>query len=95
MSGRHEENDVGERRSAIIIAATVVLVIGLVLVWAFAPSAQDQASASPLSEVFDKAVIQEQLPLIHLGIATSENFAAQKIRVITGTLTTTPVCRSG
>jgi hypothetical protein len=77
----------GERRSVIIIATTVVLIVGLVLVWAFVPSAQDQASTSPLTEVADKAVIQEQIPLTHLSIATSENFAAQKIRVIGGTLT--------
>ena len=47
-----------DRRSLIIIAATVVLIVGLVLVWAFVPSAQDRASASPLTEVSDKAVIQ-------------------------------------
>ena len=87
MSGSRQENDMGERRSVIIISTTVVLIVGLVLVWAFGPSAQDQASVFPLAEISDKAVIQEQLPLTHLGIATSENFAAQKIRVIAGTLT--------
>jgi hypothetical protein len=76
----------GERRSAIIIAATIVVIVGLVLVWAFIPSAQDRVAAAPLTEVTDISSIQDHIELSHLSIATSENFVGHKIRVIEATM---------
>ncbi len=74
-----------ERRGTIIIAASIAIVLVLVLAWVFVPT-QDQASAAPLTEVTDTAAIQSSVQLSHLSIATSENFARQKIRVISGNL---------
>ncbi len=74
-----------ERRTAIIIIASIAVVVGILLVWAFAPSA-DQVSAAPVTEVSDPATVQNYLQLSHLSIATSENFARQKIYVISGYL---------
>ena len=39
-----------ERRTAIIIAS-IAVVVGILLVWAFLPSAQDQVSAAPVTEI--------------------------------------------
>src|SRR5262249_38048043 len=75
-----------ERRTAIIIIASIAVVVGILLVWAFGPSAQDQVSAAPVTEVSDPATVQNYLQLSHLSIATSENFARQKIYVISGYL---------
>ena len=71
----------GERRSAIIITATVV-VVGVALVFGLGYLARDEAASEPLTEVTDTATIQSHLQLSHLGIATSENFVGQRIRVI-------------
>ena len=76
----------GERRSAVIIIASITVVVGLLLFWAFAPSAQDKVSSAPLTEVSDAATVQNYLQLSHLSIATSENFARQKIYVVSGYL---------
>lgn len=78
-----------ERRSAIIIIATIVVVLGLVLAWAFFPSAQDDLAAAPLTEITDTADVQNHIQLSHLGIATSENYFGQRIRIIGGTLKNT------
>ena len=75
-----------ERRTAIIISASIAVVVGILLVWAFAPSAQDQVAAAPVTEVRDPATVQNYLQLSHLSIATSENFARQRIYVISGYL---------
>lgn len=75
-----------ERRPAIIIVASIAVVLTLVLGWAFTPSAEDEVAATPLTEVTDVATIQSLVQLSHLSIATSENFARQKIRVISGVL---------
>src|SRR5438094_99572 len=56
------------------------------LSWALAPSARNNASSIPLTEISDTATIQNYLQLSHLSIATSENFARQKIYVISGYL---------
>lgn len=72
----------GEHRSIIIIVGTIAVVLGLVLAWVLAPSAEDELAASPLTEVTDTAAIQNNSQLSHLSIATSENFAQQKIRII-------------
>ena len=76
----------GENRSAILIGGAIVVVVGIFLLWAFIPSAQDQAATAPLTEVADTATVQNSLQLTHLSIATSENFARQRIYVITGYL---------
>jgi len=76
----------GERRSIIIIVASIALVVGLFLVWALVPSARNNDSNLPLTEISDTATIQNYLQLSHLGIATSENFARHKIYVISGYL---------
>ena len=75
-----------ERRSIIIIIASIAVVVGLFLVWALAPSARNNDSNLPLTEISDTATIQNYLQLSHLSIATSENFARQKIYVISGYL---------
>jgi hypothetical protein len=77
---------VGENRSAILIGGAIVIMVGIFLLWAFIPSAEDQASTAPLKEVSDAATVQNALQLTHLSIATSENFARQKIYVISGYL---------
>jgi hypothetical protein len=76
----------GERRTTIIIVVSIAVVLTLVLGWALAPSAEDELEAAPLTEVTDSAAIQNQVQLSHISIATSENFARQKIRVISGVL---------
>src|ERR1051326_3631045 len=76
----------GENRSAILIGTVVVAVVGIFLLWAFIPPAEDKAATAPLKEISDAATVQNALQLTHLSIATSENFARQKIYVITGYL---------
>ncbi len=74
-----------ERRGTILIIASIAIVLALVMAWILTP-AQDQASAAPLTEVTGTAEIQGRVQLSRLGIATSENFAQQKIRIISGNL---------
>jgi hypothetical protein len=73
-----------EHRATIIIAASIVLIVGLVVGWSFISSGQQETQ--PLTEVTDKDVIQRSVELSHLNIATSENFARQKIYVISAYL---------
>ncbi len=75
----------GEDRSTLIIIASVVVVIALLVAWVFV-SNPEQASAFPVTEVRDTAAIQSSVQLSHLSIATSENFARQKIYVISANL---------
>jgi len=70
----------GEYRWTIIVSS-IILVVGLVVGWTFISSGQQERSA-PLTEVTDKNVIQLTVELSHLNIATSENFARQKIYVV-------------
>ena len=76
----------GEHRSKIIIAASLVLAGGLILAWVYVGPAPDPVAAAPLVEVSDPAAIQTSTQLTHLSIATSENFARQKIYVISAHL---------
>ena len=76
----------GENRSAILIGGAIVVLVGIFLLWVFIPSAQDQSANTPLTEVADTAAVQNSLQLTHLSIATSENFARQRIYVISGYL---------
>ena len=78
--------NVGERRTVIIVVVSIIVVVGLLLLWAFSPSAEDKVAAAPLTEISDTAAVQNYLQLSHLSIATSENFARQKIYVISGNL---------
>ena len=78
--------NVGERRTVIIVVVSIIVVVGLLLLWAFSPSAEDKVAAAPLTEISETAAVQNYLQLSHLSIATSENFARQKIYVISGNL---------
>ena len=75
----------GEHRSAIIIAALIVLIVGLVAGWAVLSSGRPE-TRGPFTEVTDGGAIQTAAQLSHLSIATSENFARQKIYVISAYL---------
>ena len=79
----------GERRSAIIISATIVVIAGLALIFGIGYLGRDEAASEPLTEVTDAADIQNRVQLSHLGIATSENYAGQRIRVISAYLKNT------
>ena len=76
----------GEHRSTIIIVAAGVLVAGLIAGWAFISTGQQDVPTAPLTEVSETAAIQSSTQLSHLSIATSENFARQKIYVISAYL---------
>ncbi len=89
MSGSHQESDVGERRSAIIISATVAIVVGLALILGFGYLSPDEAASWPTTEITDAATIQNHVQLSHIGIATSENYVGQRIRVIGANLKNT------
>jgi hypothetical protein len=75
-----------DHRATIIIVASLVLLIGFTLAWVFVVPAHDQAAAAPLTETSDPATIQSSTQLTHLSIVTSENFARQKIYVISAYL---------
>ena len=75
----------GEHRSTIIIGASIILIVGLVVGWTFISSGQQERSL-PLNEVTDKDVMERSAELSHLNIATSENFARQKIYVVSAYL---------
>jgi hypothetical protein len=76
----------GEHRRTILIVASLVLLVGFIIAWVFVGPARDQVAAAPLVEVSDPAAIQSNTQLTHLSIATSENFAKQKIYVISAYL---------
>jgi len=75
----------GEHRSALIICGSIVLIIGLIVGWSFMSSGQ-QEEPLPLTEVTESGAVQNGAQLSHLSIATSENFARQKIYVISAYL---------
>lgn len=79
----------GEHRSTIIVAASLVLLIGFVLAWVFVAPAHNDLAVSPIVEVWDSAAVQSSTEISHLSIATSENFARQKIYVISASLKNT------
>jgi hypothetical protein len=74
-----------ENRATIIIAVSIVLIVGLIVGWNVISSGQQETPAS-ITEVSDPDVIQNSAQLSHLSIATSENFARQKIYVISAYL---------
>jgi archaellin len=71
-----------EHRSTIIITAAAVLIAGLAAGWVLLSPGRNEASAAPVVETTDTAAIQNSVELLHLSIATAENFAKQKIYVI-------------
>ena len=75
----------GEHRTTIIIVASIVLIVGLIVGWALISSGQ-QEPTGPLTEITDTAGIQSSVELSHLSIATSENFARQKIYIVSAYL---------
>jgi hypothetical protein len=75
-----------ENRSTIIIIASGLLLAGLAAGWVFISSGTDAASSAPLVEISDTAAIQNSVELTHVSIATAENFAKQKIYVISAYL---------
>lgn len=76
----------GENRKIIIVVSSVLLLVGLIAGWAFISSGEQEVSTAPVTEVSDTAAIQNSVQLSHLSIATSENFARQKIYVISAYL---------
>src|SRR5262245_62147711 len=82
----HQENIMGENRATRVIVASIVLVAGLIAGWAFISSGQQEVSTAPVTEISDTASIQSSVQLSHLSIATSENFARQRIYVISAYL---------
>ena len=76
----------GEHRAIIVAVAAVVLVLGVAAAYVFVGPSHDELASTPLVEVQDAAVIQSSTQLTHLSIATSENFAKQKIYVISAYL---------
>jgi FtsZ-interacting cell division protein ZipA len=78
-------NDFANRGVGIIVGG-VVLVAILVAGWAFVSFGQQEVPSTPIAEVSDGSTIQSSAQLSHLSIATSENFARQKIYVISAYL---------
>jgi Protein of unknown function (DUF3426) len=76
----------GENRATGIIVAAILLVVGLIAGWAFISSGEQEVPTVPFTVVSDTASIQSSVQLSHLSIATSENFARQRIYVISAYL---------
>src|SRR4030095_4896550 len=76
----------GENRATGIIVASILLLVGLIAGWAFISSGQQEVARTPVTEISDTASIQNSVHPPHLSIATSENFARQKIYVISAYL---------
>jgi len=76
----------GERRSAVIIVITILVVIGLIVAWTLVPSAQNPEAAVPVNEITDTSAIQNSIQIARLGIATSENYVGHRIRLVGSTV---------
>ena len=74
-----------QNRAGIVIAS-ILLLIALLAGWAFITSGHQETPTTPMTEVSDQAAIQNSVQLSHLSIATSENFARQKIYVVSSYL---------
>jgi hypothetical protein len=72
--------------STTMIVSSVIAVIGFAAGWAFISSGKDELNSAPVNEIADIATIQNWTQLGHLSIATSENFARQKIYVVSAYL---------
>jgi len=76
----------GEHRSRIFITASVLLIAGLAAGWGFISSRKEDAAFAPVGEISSVSAIQDNVELTHVSIATAENFAKQKIYVISASL---------
>ena len=76
----------GENRAIGIIVALVLLIVGLIAGWAVVSSGEGEVPVASITEVSDTAAVQGSVQLSRLSIATSENFARQKIYVISANL---------
>jgi hypothetical protein len=74
----------GERFSMLVAAG--ILAISIIAGWAFIYSGQRESAGPPITEITETADIQSKTELSHLSIATSENFARQKIYVVSAYL---------
>ncbi len=75
----------GERRTAVIIGVTIAVIVGVLLVWAFAFN--NAPSTANLTEITDKPALKKIAQISQVGIATGENYMGHRIRVIHGTIT--------
>lgn len=75
----------GEKRTVLIVGATVVFFVGLLTVWAFAPGSA--TGSDSLIEITEPAEIEKYVGVSRITIATSENYMGHRIRVINGILT--------
>jgi hypothetical protein len=80
------ENGYMGGQSTTLIVSSVIAVIGLAAGYAFISSGKDELNTAPVTEISDTATIQSWTQLGHLSIATSENFARQKIYVVSAYL---------
>src|SRR5688572_20788798 len=78
-----------EQRSTIIISGTVAVGVILALVLVFGYLNEGQSALPAMTEITETAAIQEHAQLSRLGIATSENYFGQRIRVIGANLKNT------
>jgi hypothetical protein len=74
----------GQNRAVVIVA--ILMVVALIAGWAFISSGREETPDAPIAEISDTATIQNSVQLSHLSIATSENFARQKIYVVSAYL---------
>ncbi len=75
-------------RTPIIIAATIVVVVGLIAVWAAMSPPVDAVGSDPsLTRIDSAARLLEYVELSRLGILTSRNYVGHRIRVIEGSVT--------
>ena len=76
----------GEHRTTIVIVASFVFLAGFIVAWVFIVPARNDVASAPLVEVSDPSAIQSNTQVTHVSIATSENFARQKIYIISAYL---------
>jgi hypothetical protein len=74
---------VGEKRTAFIIGALMVVALGLVGAWSVTSSSNAPAV---LTELTDRAAIQNMIQLDEVSILTSQNYVGHRLRVIRGWL---------
>ena len=72
-------------QTPIIIGTTIAIALGLIGVWA-GTSQPATDNVGPLIQVDDPDVIAENVGMPRLGILTSQNYVAHRIRVIEGSL---------
>ena len=73
----------GEKRTVLIIGAVIVIALGLVGAWAVTSKSD---APSTLTELTDRAAIQNTIELNEVNILTSQNYVGHRLRVIRGWL---------